>query len=137
MEKITHPYELLVRFDPLTGGYQGAHLTMMDTVVDDDGSILAQREGKQIPLDRLGEEGVTLDAALDEAHLKALAAAEAAKAEAEEARQQLAYVATDAYHAVTEAEAEARATAEVDREAAAAADRQEAERAASKAAQIV
>lgn len=95
MEKVTRPYEILVRFN--RDGTAAAHAVSVEDVVDDDGvTIIASRELPAKPLALAGPEFDALIPALDQALLangaQLLAQVDALTAEKEALAAELAQV---------------------------------------------
>lgn len=84
MAKITHPYELLVRWNADTGVLQGAHFRTITTHIDDDtAEVLARKESPAISVAIGKETGHPLGEVLSTALIDALSALEAKTAEVE------------------------------------------------------
>lgn len=102
--KTQTPYEFLVRWKD--GKIAGAHVKFLEKVIDDDGSVLSEKEGNALPVSLAGEAGYPLADVLNFAQTTALATAESATADAAKAKNEgaVALAAEQAAHEATKAQ---------------------------------
>lgn len=81
--EVTQPYELLIRWDPVTGLLSGAHVRVLHLILK-DGKPLHMDESLAIPVSMIkGPSDFPLDEVLTEMQIDALKAVEQHKAEIE------------------------------------------------------